>query len=187
MKRLFAIILTLCLMLGLLPAAEAYSCTAHQWSQWYVEIEPSCTYGGEEFRFCTICGEYEYRFPAALGHSYKKSVVDQATCTEWGLVSYTCSRCGDVYGEEVEPLGHSWQQKTTREPTCTENGQAANVCSRCGQTQQGTIIVVPALGHKWGQWTVDTPSTCVAYGTRYHVCDRCGTKEWERNYADGLG
>ena len=25
------------------------------------------------------------------------------------------------------------------------------------------------------------------YGTRYHQCTRCGQKEWERNYAGGLG
>ncbi len=196
MKKLFAIILTLCLLLGVLPEALAYDYTSattcgdgtpHSWGAWETIDKPGCENDGCRQRQCTKCQYYQVEELPKLGHDYKEKVEIQPTCEDWGVVRYTCSRCGDTYQDEIEPLGHNWQKKTTREPTCTENGQADNVCSRCGEKQAGTIILLPPLGHRWGQWIIGTPSTCVEYGTRYHVCERCGEKEWERNYADGLG
>ena len=196
MKKLFAIILTLCLLLGVLPEALAYDYTSattcsdgtpHSWGAWETIDKPGCENDGCRQRQCTKCQYYQVEELPKLGHEYRGSVVYQATCEDWGLMKYTCTRCGDYYEDEIDPLGHDWQKKTTREPTCTENGQADNVCSRCGEKQAGTIILLPPLGHRWGQWIIGTPSTCVEYGTRYHVCERCGEKEWERNYADGLG
>ena len=55
MKRLFAIILTLCLLLGVLPEAMAATQHTHRWSQWYPEREATCDYGGDYFRYCLDC------------------------------------------------------------------------------------------------------------------------------------
>ncbi|MBR5383938.1 MAG: hypothetical protein IK133_08965, partial [Clostridia bacterium] len=188
MKRLFAIILTLCLVLGVLPEALAYDMTTHthKWSQWYPEGEAGCVYGGARYRYCTECWTYEYEETPPLGHVPTRQVREEPTCTKPGYYITVCSRCGQGLdnGGSIPALGHDYKRSVAQEATCTSDGMAIYTCSRCGDAYREPI---PATGHKWGGWTNDTPSTCVSYGTRYHVCQRCGTKEWERNYADGLG
>ena len=189
MKRLFAVILTLCLVLGMLPAAQATMCAGeHTWGPWRQETEATCLRPGWQSRICTECGNgYDYReYPPALGHSPTRQVREEPTCTKPGYYVTVCSRCGQGLdnGGSIPALGHDYKRSVAQEATCTSDGMVVYTCSRCGDAYREPI---PATGHKWGQWIVDTPSNCVQYGTRYHQCQRCGIKEWERNYADGLG
>jgi hypothetical protein len=103
-----------------------------------------------------------------------------------GWAISTCTRCGanKDNGHPINALGHNYQRSVAQEATCTKDGMAVYTCSRCGDSYREPI---PATGHKWGEWIDGDPATCVQYGNRYHQCSRCGQKEWERNYAGGLG
>ncbi|MBX9033489.1 hypothetical protein [Gordonibacter massiliensis (ex Traore et al. 2017)] len=41
------------------------------------------------------------------------------------------------------------------------------VCSKCGDSFYRTV---PATGHKWSAWYVDTPATCTSEGVEARVC-----------------
>ena len=119
-------------------------------------------------------------------HVRTRKVITEPTCTEPGYYIGACSICGTPLdnGDIIPPLGHDYQRSVAQEPTCTSDGMAIYSCSRCGDSYREPI---PATGHRWGEWHDGDPATCVQYGNRYHDCTRCGIREWERNYAGGLG
>ena len=119
-------------------------------------------------------------------HVRTRKVITDPTCTEPGYYIGACSICGTPLdnGDIIPPLGHDYQRSVAQEPTCTSDGMAIYSCSRCGDSYREPI---PATGHRWGEWHDGDPATCVQYGNRYHDCTRCGIREWERNYAGGLG
>ncbi len=192
MKRMIIWLVILTMLVtalpGTLPAAQATMCAQHTWSAWQQEREATCTSPGWQTRYCTVCGNgWDSReYPPALGHNFQFVVRDQPTCTTPGYGIDTCTRCGANRdnGRRIDALGHNYQRKVAQEATCTKDGTAVYTCSRCGDSYREPI---PATGHKWGEWVDGDPATCVQYGNRYHQCTRCGQKEWERNYAGGLG
>ncbi|MBR7179761.1 MAG: Ig-like domain-containing protein, partial [Oscillospiraceae bacterium] len=60
----------------------------HEWSDWTVTTEPTCTEKGVETRTCA-CGETETREVEALGHEY---------------VNGKCTRCGDTLTSKFEDV-----------------------------------------------------------------------------------
>ena len=191
MKRMIIWLVILTMLVtalpGTLPAAHANDAHTHQWSQWYTEYSATCESSGGQYRYCELCYTYEYRdYPPALGHSWQEQIREQPTCTKDGYGIEICTRCSITKdnGHRIPALGHNYQRKVAQEATCTKDGTAVYTCSRCGDSYREPI---PATGHKWGAWVDGDPATCVQYGNRYHQCSRCGQKEWERNYAGGLG
>lgn len=90
----------------------------HDWIDWVVAREATCTLYGEEYRYCNNCGVEEHRFPEATGHNYEAVVVNP-TCTEQGYTEYVC-KCGDTYTENlVQATGH--------------NENAVGICKNCGE------------------------------------------------------
>ncbi|MBQ9343276.1 MAG: hypothetical protein IJT99_03645, partial [Clostridia bacterium] len=191
MKRMIIWLVILTMLVtalpGTLPAAHANDAHTHQWSQWYTEYSATCDSSGGQYRYCELCYTYEYRdYPPALGHNWQEQIREQPTCTKDGYGIEICTRCSMTKdnGHRIPALGHNYQRKVAQEATCTKDGTAVYTCSRCGDSYREPI---PATGHKWGEWVDGDPATCVQYGNRYHQCTRCGQKEWERNYAGGLG
>ena len=145
-------------------------------------VEPTCEeYGltaGAKCELCKAVITAQEEVPA-LGHDWGEwTVVDDAvkpSCTETGLTAVEkkeCSRC-DAYetrgGEEVAALGHSYEPVVTQ-PTCTEQGYTTYTCSACQDSYVSDYT--NALGHDWGEWTINTPATCTALGEKQRVCSR---------------
>ncbi|MBR5382804.1 MAG: hypothetical protein IK133_03190, partial [Clostridia bacterium] len=156
----------------------------HNWSEWQTVTEPTCTKTGTKVHSCSRCRERETWSIPALGHNYQRSVAQQPTCTSDGMAIQKCSRCGDSYREPIPATGHSWQNDH-KDATCTAAGYDRQKCSKCGAVQNEKTL--PATGHNWGAWQQGDVATCVQYGNRYHDCSKCGAREWERDYASGLG
>ena len=122
----------------------------HDWGEWTVTDEPTCTADGVETRSCARCQESETRPVDALGHDYTAAVV-APTCTAGGCTTHTCSRCGHSYTDELtDPLGHlpgepAHENETA--PTYTEDGgyDEAVYCERCGLELSRTHVTVPML------------------------------------------
>ena len=72
-------------------------------------------------------------------------------------------------------------------PSCDESGNKEYwLCSVCGKyfaDEQGTNeisktdVVIPALGHDFGDWTVTTAPTCELEGAETRACSRCDATE----------
>ncbi len=103
-------------------------------------------------------------------HSYTATVTKDATCTEAGEMTYTCS-CGDSYTEVIAMKSHNYESTVTKEPTCTETGTETKVCADCGDTIES---VIPALGHKAGDWVTEKEATCSEEGRNVRYCTVCG-------------
>ena len=173
----------------------------HDWGEWVITTEPTCTETGVSTRTCKRegCGKTETMDTPAQGHT-----GGTATCTEQAV----CTRCNQPYGEA---LGHDWGAATytwsADHSTCTaerecgrchkgENatadalaGGTPATCTQAGKTTytaafkapfatQTETVDVPALGHDWGAWGNST-ATCTAAGTETRTCQRdgCGATE----------
>ena len=124
--------------------------------------EPSCTENGYSNYKCW-CGAESHETISAVGHDYRKEIVD-ATCTKDGKEVYTCSNCCDTYEEIVKAMGHNYKEEITKEPSCTEEGTKTLTCNNCGDAYTEEI---ESLGHSF----VDG------------ICERCGELSEEKKKA----
>lgn len=157
----------------------------HEYTDWKVVKEPSCT-SGKISRYC----EYHYdaveeKSLLANGeHSFGEWVtVIEPDCSLTGLEKQTCADCGKEV-TRVLPTKHDYTVWTTQqEMSCDEsnlrNGSKLAKCNSCTYEKYFTI---PAL-HSYGPWIIEKISTCENgnTGVRKRICETCGKVERE-NY-----
>ena len=157
------------------------------------EVAATCTEAGHAAGYqCSVCNELlgTEEYPA-LEHVLVAHEVSEPTCAEDGykVACLRCSRenCGACFTNDeaktpiatedaVDPaLGHDMvlDQEKSKPATCTEAGREYKVCSRnCGEISDVTL---EALNHNFSdEWTIDTPATCMAEGSKSHHCTREG-------------
>ena len=73
----------------------------HEYSEWKVIEEASCTTEGRRESECTKCGHVESEVINALGHDNKLIEGKEASCTESGIKDYYhCERCDKYFLDE---------------------------------------------------------------------------------------
>lgn len=77
-----------------------------------------------------------------------------------------------VYAEEE--CVHSFVQYESA-ATCTEPGAVWEECRKCGL--QTNFENTPALGHDFGEWSVESEPSCDTEGREVRECGRCGYRE----------
>ena len=164
MKRLtIALALILCLVLCIFAFAscgkkKAASTTAgatkpagetecaHVWSDYVVDLEPTCSAPGVKSKWCTKCGMQD---PASIAeietipHTEGAEYVPdkKPTCIEGGYESKHCTVCGQIIAEtvrplEIDPKAHDVAEWTvTVEPTLDTIGERQGTCTLCHQLQ----------------------------------------------------
>ena len=153
---------------------EVLPAKGHFYGKWIIDTKPTCTENGTRHRVCSECGHTDTDIISALGHDFVFCDGKEPTCTEIGWNSYeTCSRCGYTTYVEITALGHDYIKMETP-ATCTEEGKIEYICSRCGKHDTSREEVLPAKGHFYGKWIIDTKPTCTENGTRHRVCSECG-------------
>lgn len=88
----------------------------------------------------------------------------------------TMSISGGSVSIDKAVCNHVWDNgKVTKEPTCTEDGVKTYTCTvpGCGETK---TEVIPATGHKFGEWKETKAPTCTEKGEETREC-ACGEKE----------
>ena len=148
----------------------------HDFGEWIVLRNATCTQGGSRKHICKRCQKEETEESKALGHDYKLDEASKVapTCEEKGLEKKVCSRCQDEVITHPDALGHTDANKDNKcdrcgkeikpatptdscanghdyekkviDPTCTEKGRTELTCKRCGDKKEENIM--PALGHK---------------------------------------
>ena len=149
--------------------------TGHSFGQWYVEVDATCTKNGLNRRDCQNCDHYETSTFPETGHSLGEWYVEvDATCTENGRNRRDCQNC-DYYETYITSAkGHEYSAVVT-EPTCTEGGYTTHTCANCGSSYADAYV--PAAGHSFGQWYVETKATCTEDGQLRRDCSNCGDHE----------
>ena len=104
----------------------------HDWGEWTVVQEPTCTREGQRQRVCKSDSSHvETEAIAALGHDLVDVPEQPATCTEEGHTAYKqCSRCWYTEGYNIlRPAGHS----ASENDWCRDDYYHWQVCSVCGE------------------------------------------------------
>ena len=98
MKKAFSILCIAVLLAGLTACDKTCK---HDYRDWIVVKDPSCTEVGTEQRRCRECNEKETREIPAIGHNYTESITREPSCMGVGIKTFTCSNCDDAYEEEI--------------------------------------------------------------------------------------
>ena len=112
MKRIFslALISTIVMCMMMLSGCSIFETEhTHEFGEWTVEKDASCTEDGVRIRSCS-CGGKESERIFAKGHTEEIVAGPPATCTESGLAEgKKCAVCGEitVEQEEIASLGHN--------------------------------------------------------------------------------
>ena len=183
LRKLFAWLMTLVMLLGMVPAAHAElaGCN-HDWdSGKWLRGEPSnCQDWKPRTYTCTICGATatnEECGPCVPGN--KTWIRPQGSnCQEYGVWEITCKYCGEWLEGGEEPGPHKWRETIVEEPWCDVGGMKAMICSVCGEWQNNGTPLNP-LGHDWGswRWAHGSAPSCTEGAWQVRECKRCGRME----------
>ena len=163
-KRFVALLVSV--VLFALCAVVLTSCGEcdHDYGEWIVTKEATCTTKGEAYRVCKLDSEHvETKVIEPIAHSYGDYVSDgKATCTTNGTKTATCTVCGAKGTVLDEATGHSFTTYTpSGDATCTTGAPETAVCDNgCGATD--VKYVGEAHGHSYGSDGVCTVCSDVA-------------------------
>ena len=133
----------------------------HNFGEWEVVTEPTCTEEGLRERVCA-CGEKESEEIAALGHTPGEAIKENevaATCTESGSYDEVvcCTVCEEELSRkavEVDALGHTPGEAVKENETaatCTAGGSYDEVvcCTVCEEELSRKTVEIDPLGHDY--------------------------------------
>ena len=104
-----------------------------------------------------------------------------ATAAICGYDGSTAEAYAAKYNRKFISLGHAHiyaGEFTIDVPvSCTADGKKSRHCTVEGCTATIDDTVIPAPGHKFGEWKVRTPAKCEETGVDYRVCAVCQQEE----------
>ena len=169
-----------CSVCGETKETEVSDPLGHDYGEWKITKDPTCTKYGLKKRYCKRCNEFEVDVIDPTGHQHTK-IIDQkpATCEEKGYTGDVyCEDCRVIIqdGKEIAATGHDWDDgKITKEPTQTATGIKTYTCKTCKKTKEETIPMLK--GHYWDQGTITKQPTCTEQGERIYKCTDEGCNE----------
>jgi hypothetical protein len=111
----------------------------HEYGEWIITAEPSCTTPGTKQHTCNKCGKEENVDTEELGHDWSDwNTTKEATDTETGIKSRSCNRCGISETQDIPVIGHihSWGEwERIKQPGYKKKGQDQRKCTTCGETE----------------------------------------------------
>ena len=158
MKKVLLFSILIIAIIMCLVACNGQTDHTHNFGEWSVTKNPTCTEDGVKTRYCS-CGEKQNDVIPAIGHSY---------------IDNTCLNCGDVKSSP-ECRHENLDILSAKNSTCTEAGLTEGiVCLDCGElliAQQ----VVPLNAHV--EETIPAvAASCTNTGlTEGKKCTICGT------------
>ncbi len=113
----------------------------HDWSEWTVTKEPTCTEDGSKSGVCSECGVNSTEVIPAVGHSDTYPETKDATCTENGYDKVICGVCKEEISSVVYPAsGHSWGEwNTVTAVSDDKHGIDERKCSICEDAEQKIV------------------------------------------------
>lgn len=159
----------------------------HEFGDWSVTVEPSCTDKGSETRVCLRdCSFTETRQIDAFEHIESEWLVaEKPDCETDGIKIKVCEKCNAELDREIIPaLTHDFSEWTQiKAPTCVEYGIEMRVCSRDKNHTQTRSL--NSSGHSY-KLQIDTES-------HREICEVCGDAktglphEWSGNICSVCG
>ena len=159
MKKVLAFIV---LTIAILTCFVACNEHEHNYGEWTVVTDPTCTEAGLEERVCE-CDEKETRPVTALGHTYDDEY--DAICNECGYERTIDCKHDNPEKIEIVP---------SQSPTCQETGLTEGMkCTLCG-TMVVPQAIEPVIDCIASGWIVDLEVTHTEDGLKHTECTMCG-------------
>ena len=153
----------------------------HEYGEWYVVTDATCTEDGGCRHDCQRCDHFETEVIEATGHSLVHHEAKAPTCTEIGWDAYdTCENCDYSTYEEIPATGHSYNTVVTT-PTCTEQGYTTHTC-HCGDSYVDSYVEATGHHHEMVDSKEPTPTED---GYETWRCPDCGDEYTETVPATG--
>lgn len=135
---LLAAILALSLVFGL---SACGSTCEHEWGEWTVVTQETCTENGSRERTCKLCNEKQTEtIPAAHAWEEEWTIDVEPTATAEGEKSHHCSRCGERTDiTPIEKIGET----AGLIYELNADGQSYAVTGFDGNAQRERVMVVP--------------------------------------------
>lgn len=183
-KFMISRLLAVCLVLALMPVAQAANVCTHTWEMSSYMTPPTCTTPGIGFFWCTKCRYQEEHSVPALGHHWGGWIVDtEPTCAQTGRKHRFCNRCQAVDTADIDLLPHGYGRWTVlKAATCTAYGQKTSKCMACGKRG---VERIPKAAHAWSEWYLIKPSSANSIGINERRCGVCGLTERDTFYPEG--
>ena len=155
---------------------------------------------GDAFVYNGMPIDPEYKEAVPVWSKLIHHDAKEANCVTVGNIEYwECSVCGKYFTDpyartEVDDVllpaeGHQYPLTYVgyKAATCLEAGKEAHYkCERCHKTfsdasgtEEISNVVIPALGHSYGDWYTVTEATCTEPGLKRRGCVRCDYFETE--------
>ena len=140
----------------------------HSFSDWTVDIAPTCSTEGKRSRVCADCGFVSVEYLAVLPHTLNVVETVEPTCLTEGYSVYLCE-CGYTYKANYKtPLGHNLTKTNTVAKTCSEVGYTHYACDNCEYAFDSDFI---PQSHSFE--TSVTRPTATQTGFTTHTCKDC--------------
>lgn len=147
---------------------------SHKWELKEVLKESSCTEEGVVLMECERCKETMEMLRDKKMHEWEWKNTP-STCKEEGVFTATCKGCGETVTMISPKVDHRWSRTVKRVlATCTTDGETQLGCEWCDAIQ---IYELPARGHFWTEFELETAGDCTQNEIYARTCNECGEKE----------
>lgn len=146
-------------------------------------VEATCTAEGSYVKYCDDCkATLESKTLPKADHDFKVISSEEATCTKAGTETKRCQneKCGATVTETTGKADHKYVIVMAEIATCTKAGKTAGeVCEVCGDVKTAPVVI-PALGHQFGEPVTVVEPTCQRTGLEVKTCAACGATEQKK-------
>ncbi len=144
----------------------------HSWDEGTITKDPTEEEKGERTHTCRECGHTATTEVEKLPHThvFRDWVIGASPdCEKPGYRVRTCA-CGESETEYFNPTDHIWDAGVmTKEPSEAEEGEMTYICGYCGKLRTEPIAKLPH-SHVYGDWVIETESSCTKTGLRVRYC-----------------
>lgn len=109
-------------------------------------------------------------------------VVNKPTCTKAGLKVKLNTSTGEYEEVSIPATGHKFTKYTyNNNATCTRAGTKTAICDNgCNTKKTVKDSAHPALGHRYGAWTLSQAAEYGKDGSRVKNCTKCGAQSADK-------
>lgn len=139
------------------PATPTIIPCNHEYGDWTITQNQTCTKYLEKYRTCNKCGYKDtYIGNTYSDHKYKKFITELATPVKDGKYQIKCTECNSIKETgTIKATGYDncpncnipMTAKQYKAPTCEENGFVITTCKECGYTSNKTELLT--TGHNY--------------------------------------
>ncbi len=134
MKRKLSAVLLSALILSQTVLLSGCGECDHDWDDWEIEKEATCTEDGLKVRECDECGEEDEKKIKATGHVETDMADVAATCEKEGSQGgKKCETCDEILEEptSIAKLEHNYVESVSVNAACNASGTKTFTCENC--------------------------------------------------------